>query len=624
MAALFCPAPTAPTTMSSTESQQSATEKLTISFCPCTKRIAVSVRRCNGDDYKYVFDEEANAFKPLNCVSCQPRITETDLYPFYSVYHAGASQFVTFVYNVITNLCEQYVYNPEMELLEQVVVPDLLIDYSRHTISDLLYTIDTDKGQVVIRKDRNGNFMKERFQKELQMYVPMRSDYVKTIPLEERKPGTASEERKERPRLSIEYDPHTNQKVIFVTKSRKLLSVFSYNFRTAQFEMLHSDSSLSEMYLYPKCVSFSKSINKNVIHAKNGMTGEMEKFIYSDKTRGFEQVRVSDIVYDPVYDSKSDVMMVVPDADDDTKPIVIARHAAYGYFLKYQINPNSLQYEVMPPVEVRFLSVAKQDELILYDPDQDAKKGWDLVQDLAARAVQKTLDDVNQMLDKTIVAAVESGKVPPNLSEQRGLAVVLKALCIKHTQEAMRKYDTTLAKVNLITVDEILESEAEDKSSGVSSDAISVKSQRETSSSVEDDEMTESEELDSSKDLTVDSDIVGGQSIVTSASSPQDSDGGDSDDASTGGNDPDESKSNEADPKEEKEDEAEASKENSLVIVTDEEEENAEKAKEESKPAKNPDDEDVDSDTSMIDMTEFDEVDDSEEDERPPQFFHAG
>ncbi|EGT54763.1 hypothetical protein CAEBREN_02090 [Caenorhabditis brenneri] len=347
----------------------------------------------------------------------------------------------------------------------------------------------------------------------------------------------------------------------------------------------------------------------------------MEQFIYSEKTRGFEQVRVSDIVYDPVYDSKSDVMMVIP--DDDTKPIVIARHAAYGYFLKYQINPISLQYEVMPPVEVRFLSAAEQDELILYDPDQDAKKGWDLVQDLAARAVQKTLDDVNQMLDKTIVAAVESGKVPPNLSEQRGLAVVLKALCIKHTQEPMRKYDTTLAKVNLITVDEILESEAEDKSSGVSSDAISVKSQRETSS-VEDDEMTESEELDSSKDLTVDSDIVGGQSIVTSTSSPQDSDGGDSDDASTGGKDPDESKSNEADPKEEKEDEAEASKENSLVIVTDEEEENAEKAKEESKPAKNPDDEDVDSDTSMIDMTEFDEVDDSEEDERPPQFFHAG
>ncbi|EGT32499.1 hypothetical protein CAEBREN_01285 [Caenorhabditis brenneri] len=437
------PAPTIPTI--STDSLQTAPENLALSFCPCTKRIAVSVKRCNGEDYKYVFDEEPNEFNPLNCVNCQPQVMETDLYPLYSVYHE--SQFVTFVLNAITDLWEQYVYNPEAERFEQVNIPDLIIDFSRNTSTDVLFTVNSEKGQVVIRKSEYGFLWKEKFRKELQAFVPMMSDYVKTIPLEQKLQADSLE----RPRLKIEYDPHTNQKVIFVLKSRRLLSVFYYNSEIAKFVKLHSDSSLSERYLYPKYVAVSESINKNVIFAKNGMTGDIEQFIYCEKTLGFEQVQVSDIVYEPSLDSKSDIIMVIPGAED-TRTIVITRHAAFRDLIKFQINPKTLQYEEIMPVEVRFLSV-KQQELVLENPysDPEARKEQIQLGKSTARIVKETLREVTQLLENTIARASEDGKVPSTSSQ----AVQLP---IEPTQKVTKELASP--KTTMMLVDENLEAEA--------------------------------------------------------------------------------------------------------------------------------------------------------------------
>ncbi|CAL2027520.1 unnamed protein product [Caenorhabditis brenneri] len=439
------PAPTIPTI--STDSLQTAPEKLALSFCSCTKRIAVSVKRSTGEDYKYVFDEESNEFNPLNCVNCQPPVMETDLYPLYSVYHE--SQFVTFVLNAITDLWEQYVYNPETERFEQVNIPEI-IDFSRNTSTDFLFTVNTEKGQVVIRKSEYGFLLKEKFRKELQAFVPMMSDYVETIPLEQKLQADSTE----RPRLKIEYDPHTNQKVIFVLKSRRLLSVFYYNSEIAKFVKLHSDSSLSERYLYPKYVAFSESINKNVIFAKNGMTGDIEQFIYCEETLGFEQIQVSDIVYDPSLDSKSDIFMVIPGAED-TRTTVITRHVTFRDLIKFQINPKTLQYEEIMPVEVRFLSL-KQQELVLKNPysDPEARKEQIQLGKSTARIVKETLREVTQLLEKTIAGASEDGKVQ-STSSQHEEAVHLP---IEPTQEVMKVL--TSPKATMMIVDENLEAEA--------------------------------------------------------------------------------------------------------------------------------------------------------------------
>uniref|UniRef100_A0A1I7UYJ9 Halomucin n=1 Tax=Caenorhabditis tropicalis TaxID=1561998 RepID=A0A1I7UYJ9_9PELO len=394
-------------------SEPETPKRLAAGFCNCNKRMLISVSRCNGKSYNYVYDEDSNKFKPLTCVECQPAVTEKDLVPEYSVLHE--SKTVLFAYNRVSDKHEQFVYNPETGGLEQVNFSDLVYDSSRSNSSDILLTVNTENGLVVILKGKDDHLVKEISRNGSSEFVRMEMIEVKTLPVEKRT-LTSDELTKVRPRFCIRFDKRSNKEVVFVLNNRKLLSVHWYNNVTGDFELTETNGCPTEYYIFPKSVT--RKDDEYVIHAENGMTGAIEHFVYSLEKQRFEQVLFPDAVSSS--ETKSDILCII-DGSEGEGSVVITKDKTFGHIKKNQLNKATGQMEELPANNVIFFAMQDEEEDQLTGEYEALSPSSGAQTDDLDNGMQKSLADANLDAEQ-----VDSSLTGFNSSLQNALDIASK------------------------------------------------------------------------------------------------------------------------------------------------------------------------------------------------------
>ncbi|CAB03104.2 SKICH domain-containing protein [Caenorhabditis elegans] len=409
--------------------------KWSIHKCSSTNMSTIGLEHSDGRVYFFEFCAENDTILPHVC-SCQPDVTEKDLFPDYAVWCEEIEDHVIFAFNSMSNKMEQFVYSFETHSFVEIERPELVYNRGNSTLGSIVTALSGEKETIVIERDENGAMKSRSSVHGDNSQTPVDTLVMQSIEKNELAVNKDEEVTnisnefgcldylESLPELRIQRCSKLCGDIVqVVSKTTGSYSTYNYTIYTGKFNNTNKvyctscNSVTSEKHLKPQYSVHSEALDARVIHCRNSLTNDIEQYTYNPDTNAFEQVYCKELAYDPSR---------ISNATND-----------YEAIQKEKYSSITDEYVVLPAAPVKTFAVRIQEEKQKKLDEEEQQKVLK-IQELEKQKDEQIMKSMLELEDMKKLLEEKDEKILMHVGKQRVMKFDMDILKNKLDESIMK------------------------------------------------------------------------------------------------------------------------------------------------------------------------------------------